>query len=52
MYLGITESETLPHHCMFIHLAIVSLDGECHAMPPITAGYPLSVLYMQLSHLL
>ena len=38
MYLDITESEMLPHHGMFIHLVIVSLAEEWHAMPLITAG--------------
>ena len=32
IYLGINESETLPHHGMFIHLLIVDLDEEWHAI--------------------
>ena len=40
MYLGITESKTLPHHSIFIHLAIVILDGEWHAMPLFNCKLP------------
>ena len=32
MYLGINEFEMLPHHGMFIHLLIVYLDEEWHAI--------------------